>query len=63
MFNKLDDALKEKLKNCKDEAEMGKTIAASGMELNDDLLEAVSGGDECFDYCDKSLDNQLALAS
>ena len=44
-FEKLDDALKEKLMNCKDEAEMRKAAAESGMELNDDQLEAVSGGD------------------
>ena len=44
-FNKLDEALKEKLVNCKDEAEIRKTAAESGMELDDDLLEAVSGGE------------------
>ncbi len=43
-FDKLDEALKEKLVNCKDEAEIRKTAAESGMELDDDLLEAVSGG-------------------
>ena len=48
----IDDTLKEKLKNCKDKAEMRKVIAESGMELSDDVLDAVSGGlfnvGDCF---------------
>ena len=43
-FEKLDDALKEKLMNCGDDAEIRKVIAESGLELSDDMLDAVAGG-------------------
>ena len=45
LFDSLDESLKEKLRNCKSEAEMQKVIADSGMqELSVDMLEGVSGG-------------------
>ena len=44
-FDSLDESLKEKLKNCKNDAEMQKIIANSGMrELSVDMLEGISGG-------------------
>ena len=44
-FDSLDESLKEKLRNCKSEAEMQKVIADSGMqELSMDMLEGISGG-------------------
>ena len=48
LFDSLDESLKEKLRNCKSDAEMQKIIAESGMqELSLDVLEGVSGGDCC----------------
>ena len=44
-FDSLDASLKEKLRNCKNEAELNKVIRESGMqELSMDMLEGVSGG-------------------
>ena len=45
LFDSLDESLKEKLKNCKNDAEMQKVISDSGLqELSVDMLEGVSGG-------------------
>ena len=45
LFDSLDESLKEKLRNCKSEAEMQKIISESGLqELSVDMLEGVSGG-------------------
>ena len=50
LFDSLDESLKEKLKNCKSDAEMKKIISDSGMqELSVDMLEGVSGG-QCSFY-------------
>ena len=55
LFDSLDEPLKEKLRNCKSNAEMQKIIAESGLqELSVDMLEGVSGGGGacpilCFD--------------
>ena len=44
-FDFMDEAFKEKLKNCRDEKELQALLKASGMgELSDDQLDAVSGG-------------------
>ena len=55
-FDSLDESLKEKLRNCKSDAEMQKVIADTGMqELSADMLEGVSGGyggaETCHAYC------------
>ena len=45
LFDSLDEPLKEKIRNCKNDAEMQKIITNSGMqELSVDMLEGVSGG-------------------
>ena len=45
LFDSLDESAKEKLRNCKSDAEMQKVIADAGMrELSVDMLEGVSGG-------------------
>ena len=53
-FDSLDESVKEKLRNCKSEAEMQKVISDSGLqELSVDVLEGVSGGcNTCTPYCD-----------
>ena len=54
-FDSLDESLKDKLRNCKNEAEMQKIIAESGLqELSLEMLEGVSGGvsTPCIPYCD-----------
>ena len=44
-FDSLDESIKEKLRNCKSDAEMQKVISDSGLqELSVDMLEIVSGG-------------------
>ena len=48
-FEKLTEEQKEKLMNCRDDAEMCKVIAESGLELSDDMLDAVCGG--LIDLC------------
>ena len=54
-FDSLDESIKEKLRNCKNEAELNKVIRESGLqELSVDMLEGVSGGGGacpilCFD--------------
>ena len=53
LFDSLDESLKEKLKNCKSDAEIQKVIAEAGLqELSGDMLEGVSGGqDICRPFC------------
>ena len=44
-FDSLDESLKEKLRNCKSDAEMQKIISDAGLqELSPEMLEGVSGG-------------------
>ena len=44
-FDSLDESLKEKLRNCKSDAEMQKIIADAGLqELSPEMLEGISGG-------------------
>ena len=44
-FDSLDESVREKLRNCKNEAERQKAIAEAGLqELGIDILEGVSGG-------------------
>ena len=45
LFDSLDESVKEKLRNCKSDAEMQKIIAETGLqELTPEMLESVSGG-------------------
>ena len=54
-FGGLSDELKATLKGCTTEEEMEKALADAGLQLDDDLLKAVSGGvnmcmtDKCHD--------------
>ena len=44
-FDSLDESVREKLRNCKSDAERQKAIAEAGLqELSIDILEGVSGG-------------------
>ena len=43
-FGGLSDELKATLKGCTTEEEMEKALADAGLQLDDDLLKAVSGG-------------------
>ena len=44
-FDSLDESLKEKLRNCKNETELNKVIRESGLqELSIEMLEGISGG-------------------
>ena len=57
LFDSLDESLREKLRNCKDNKELQELCKATGLsELSDDTLEAVSGGVvkapvECGNVC------------
>ena len=44
-FANLPEELKEKLKACRSEEEMNALLKGAQLELPDELLEAVSGGD------------------
>ena len=44
VYEKLTDAQKEKMKNCKSEEEFMAFLGEVGIELPDDVLDAVSGG-------------------
>jgi len=49
LFGSLDESLKEKLQNCKDETELQKVMADAGIqELGLDKLESVSGGTQAI---------------
>ena len=44
-YDSLDESIKEKLRNCKSDAEMQKIITEAGLqELSPEMLEGVSGG-------------------
>ena len=43
-YNSLSDELKAKIRTCKSEDEMLKTLEDAGVELDPELLEGVSGG-------------------
>ena len=50
LFDSLDESVKEKLRNCKSEAEMRKVIAEAGThELSAEEMEGVSGGELVVD--------------
>ena len=54
LFDFLDESVREKLRNCRSEAEMRQVIADAGLqELSLDMLEGVSGGvsTPCIPYC------------
>ena len=55
LFDSLDESVREKLRNCKSEADMKKVFAESGLqELSPELLEGISGGVgmPCIPYCE-----------
>ena len=43
-FDRLSDELKAKLRECRTEEELNKVLTDAGLELDQDLLEAVVGG-------------------
>lgn len=47
---RLSDEQKKKALQCKNEEELLKFFGKEGIELPDDLLDSVSGGDGFFDY-------------
>ena len=50
-FDSLDESVKEKLRNCKSDAEMQRVIAEAGIhELGIEDMEKVSGGELVIDY-------------
>lgn len=56
-IDKLPDEKKERLKGCATKRELMDRIAESGMELADEELEAVSGGDFCCSLCEPYCNN------
>ena len=66
-FDSLDESIKEKLRNCKNDAEMQKVISEAGLqELSLDVLEGVSGGGggwrlirDCSNYTPATLNMKL----
>ena len=61
LYDSLDETLKEKVKNCKDDAEMQKIFADAGLELSDEILEGVSGGRNPPIICLRKLDGRGQL--
>ena len=56
-FDSLDESLKEKLRNCKNETELNKVIRESGLqELSIDMLEGISGGQIIPSICPQAVD-------
>ena len=49
-FDKLSDEIKGKLKSCKTEEELKSVLTEAGIELDQAVLEAVSGGAPCHQY-------------
>ena len=57
LFDSLDESVKEKLRNCKSEAEMQKFIAEAGLqELSIEMLEGISGGLFIPSICPQAVD-------
>ena len=56
-FDSLDESLKEKLRNCKEEKELQDLFKASGVsELSLEQLEGVSGGIDMPELPDERID-------
>ena len=55
LLNSLSPELREKAKSCKTSEDLEAFFAENGMPLNDDVLDAVSGGSGCYGYggCDE----------
>ena len=57
LFDSLDESLKAKLRNCKDEKELQETFKAAGVvELSADQLEGISGGIDMPELPDERID-------
>ena len=57
LFDSLDESLKAKLRNCKDEKELQELFKAAGVtELSADQLEDVSGGIDMPELPDERID-------
>lgn len=57
LFDSLDESLKEKLRNCKDQKELQELFKAAGVsELNAEQLEGVSGGIDMPELPDERID-------
>ena len=52
LFDNLSDEQKQLLKNCGSTEELMKLIQEQGIELTDDQLEAISGGEDLWDPVD-----------
>ena len=50
--NELTDEQKAKLRSCKDTAELQSMLSEMGIELTDEQLDSVAGGDK-WDQCSK----------
>ena len=55
VYDNLSDELKEKAKACKTMDELTALAAKEGIELPDEVLEGVAGGNPCFPYCRTAL--------
>lgn len=49
-YNSLNCDIKQKLKACKSQEEMLKVLKDEHIELGEDLLKSVSGGEGCYAY-------------
>ena len=57
LFDSLDESLKEKLRNCRNETELNKVICESGLqELSIEMLEGISGGQIIQSICPQAVD-------
>ena len=53
-FNDISPELREKAKGCKTTEELVKLAKQEGIELSDEQIESISGGDwTCWDDCSK----------
>ena len=57
LFGSMDDSLKKKMINCKDEKEMQETLKEANMpELSLDMLEGITGGIDMPELPDERID-------
>jgi hypothetical protein len=57
LFGSIDESLKEKMRNCKDEKEMQETLKEANMpELSLDMLEGITGGIDMPELPDERID-------
>ena len=50
-FEELSSELQDKVKDCKTTEELAELAKLEGFEISDDLLNAISGGNECLAVC------------